>query len=190
MKYHEHILVHVIFYQACLDGQELRVAHRKGHQRLAAGRLVGVDLGGDGVLVVGVLGINIHHLGAKAQDAVEIPAFGDLFVQLQELFGKHVFAEGALHPQGVSVIKAFGFDEVDAGITDEVRRLQVDGIGVQTQRRVDLGDLSLLEQGDLGGHGQRLHLIVGHVDDGGAGLLMETLELRPHVDAQPSVQVG
>ena len=29
VKYHEHILVHVIFYQACLDGQELRVAHRK-----------------------------------------------------------------------------------------------------------------------------------------------------------------
>ena len=190
MKYHEHILVHVIFYQACLDGQELRVAHRKGHQRFAAGGLVGVDPGGNGVLVMGILGVDIHHLRPKAQDTVELPVLGDLLVQLHELLGEDVFAEGALHPQGIPVEGPLGLDEVDAGIAYEVRRLQVDGVGVQAQGRVDLGDLPLLEQGDLGGHGQSLHLIVGHVDDGGARLLVEALELRPHVDAQPGVQVG
>ena len=139
---------------------------------------------------MGILGVDIHHLRPKAQDTVELPVLGDLLVQLHELLGEDVFAEGALHLEAGPVVEPLGLDEVDAGVADEVRRLQVDGIGVEAQRRIDLGDLALLEQGDLGGHGQRLHLIVGHVDDGGAGLLMETLELRPHVDAQPSVQVG
>ena len=190
MKYHEHILVHVIFYQACLDGQEFRIAHGEGHQRFAAGGLVGVDSGGNGVLVMGILGVDIHHLGPEAQDAVELPVLGDLLVQLHELLGEDVFAEGALHLEAGPVVEPLGLDEVDAGVADEVRRLQVDGIGVEAQRRIDLGDLALLEQGDLGGHGQGFHLVVGHVDDGGAGLLVEALELRPHVDAQPGVQVG
>ena len=81
-------------------------------------------------------------------------------------------------------------EEVDAGVADEVRSLQVDGVLVELHRRRYLSQLALFEQSDLGGHGQGLDLVVGYVNDGCADLLVEALQLGTHVDTELCVQVG
>ena len=40
------------------------------------------------------------------------------------------------------------------------------------------------------GHGQGLLLVVGDVDDGAAGVVVQALQLGPHIHAELGVQVG
>ena len=49
---------------------------------------------------------------------------------------------------------------------------------------------AVVDEADLGGQGHGLHLVVGDVDEGGAGLHVEALELVAHLQAQLGVQVG
>ena len=55
---------------------------------------------------------------------------------------------------------------------------------------VDLNDDAFLEDGDLGGHGQRLDLVMGYIDHGRTGLDMQALQLGAHVYAELCVEVG
>ena len=136
-----------------------------------------------------ILGVNIDHLGTQTEHAFKLLAFGNLLVQLQRFMREHIGAELAGDRKRVAVVNALRVDEVDARVADKVRRLQIDRVGVQAQRGIDLGDLALLEQRDLRGHRQRFDLIVRDVDDRGAGLLVKTLQFRAHVDAKTRVEV-
>ena len=55
-------------------------------------------------------------------------------------------------------------------------------------RRVDLLEAAFIHHHDAVGHGQRLALVVGDVDEGDAELLLQRFELALHVDAQPRVE--
>ena len=80
--------------------------------------------------------------------------------------------------------------EVHGRRTDEAADEDARRIVVDLVRGADLLDLAALEDHDAVGERHRLHLIVGHVDDGGADGLVETLDLGPHLTAQLGVEVG
>ncbi len=61
---------------------------------------------------------------------------------------------------------------------------------VELQGRAHLLDDPVLHDHDPVRHGHGLHLVVGHVDRGGAQLPVEFADLRAHADAQLCVQVG
>src|SRR5690625_3585234 len=51
-------------------------------------------------------------------------------------------------------------------------------------------DLAFIEDGDTRGQGHRLPLVVGNEHHGGIELLVNAFEFRPHLQAQPGVEVG
>src|SRR5690606_12002248 len=73
-------------------------------------------------------------------------------------------------------------------LTDEVRDEGIARLLVEVARRGYLLDLALMEYRHPVGHGQRLALVVGHVDHGHAQALVDVLDLHLHVLAQLLVQ--
>ncbi|ELZ67519.1 phenol hydroxylase [Haloferax prahovense DSM 18310] len=61
---------------------------------------------------------------------------------------------------------------------------------VRLQRRGDLLEFAVVEDGDSVAHRHRLRLVVSDVDGGDAEVLLQALELRPHLRAKFGVQVG
>ena len=61
---------------------------------------------------------------------------------------------------------------------------------VDLSGRADLLKLTILQDCDAGGERHRLDLIMRDIDDRRAGLLMKSLDLHAHVDAQLGVEVG
>ena len=83
-----------------------------------------------------------------------------------------------------------GGDEVDrrlaeAGGDMEVRRALVD-----FARGADLDEPAGFEDADAVGHGHRLGLVVGNVEDGGAEVALDVLELEAHLGAELGVERG
>ena len=64
------------------------------------------------------------------------------------------------------------------------------GALVQVLRGGDLLDLALVHHTDAVGHGQRLFLIVGHEDGGGAGGELDAANLVAQLDAHLGVEGG
>ncbi len=64
----------------------------------------------------------------------------------------------------------------------------MDGARVDLSRRAALHDPPLVHDGDAIGHGQRFFLIVGHVDERDAKLLVEVLDLQLHLAGQLLVE--
>src|SRR5262249_52541953 len=69
-------------------------------------------------------------------------------------------------------------------IGDEARL----GLLIDTRGRVDLDDLTVVENGDAIGHRQRLPLIVGDEDESDAKLLLQRLELLLHLFSELEVE--
>ena len=185
-----YFLVHIILYQTDLDCQELGAANGERDKRFTACGLIGVDPGFHRILVMRILGIDIHHFGAQTEYAVEFFVLGDLLIGLYRVVGIYIGAELTFDRQRVTVVKTSGIDEVDARVSDEVRSLQIDRVRIQAQWRVNLGDLAFLEQSDFGGHRQSFNLIVSDIDDRRAGFLVQTLQFGAHIDTKPCVEVG
>ena len=61
---------------------------------------------------------------------------------------------------------------------------------VEIERRADLLDAAVAHHDDLVGHGHRLDLVVGDVDDRGPEPLVQLLDLDAHGDAELGVEVG
>ena len=59
---------------------------------------------------------------------------------------------------------------------------------VDLGRRADLLDPAVVEHGQAVAHGQRLLLVVRHVDEGDADLLLDPLELDLHLLAELEVE--
>ena len=78
----------------------------------------------------------------------------------------------------------------EVGITDEVGNELADGVVVDLVGGTHLGDLTGIHNDDLVGDGHGLGLIVGNVDGGDAGLLLDAADLRPHGDTELGIQVG
>ena len=132
--------------------------------------------------MVRVLSEDVHKLRPQAHHHIELTAGRDFLVQLHLVLAEIIVAHRALHAELLPVEERLGVDEVDPGVSDEIGGLKVDGVGVNLKW--------CLEQRDTGAHGQGLDLVVRDVDDGGPGLLVKPLELGPHVDSEPCVQVG
>ncbi len=89
-----------------------------------------------------------------------------------------------------------GRQEVHFGGADEARHELVVRVVVEIERGTELlqvGGRLALERAQhhyLVGQGHGLHLIVGHVDDGGVELLVQLGDLDTHLDPQGGVEVG
>ena len=66
----------------------------------------------------------------------------------------------------------------------------VDRLGIEPFRRIDLGDLPVLDHGDALADAERFELVRRRVDRGGAELPVQPLELGPHVVAELGIEVG
>ena len=64
------------------------------------------------------------------------------------------------------------------------------GSVVDLARRADLDQPARLDDADAVGHGHGLGLVVGDVEDGGAELLLDALQLEPEVGAELGVERG
>jgi hypothetical protein len=96
---------------------------------------------------------------------------------------------GAQHHLAVGVgVDHVGGHEVGGSheLGDELRR----GLQVDVARRGLLDDLPGGHHRDPGRHGQRLGLVVGHVERGDPELALEVAQLRAHAIAQGGVEVG
>ena len=76
----------------------------------------------------------------------------------------------------------------DIGAADEARHERRGRPQIQLARRRQLLDAPLVEHRDAIGHRQGLTLVVGHVDEGDAELLLQALELDLHFLAQLEVE--
>ena len=79
--------------------------------------------------------------------------------------------------------------DVYLGIADELGDVDVPGVRVDLARGSHLQDIARHDQGDAVGHGHRLGLIVGHVDERDAQSPMQLGDFRPHLGAQIGVQI-
>ena len=96
----------------------------------------------------------------------------------------------ATHQIAVFLLHDLGSEQIHGRIADKTgdercRRLLVQLIG----RRVSL-QLPLLHDGNAVGHGHGFHLIMGDINGGDPQVQLQTLDLTPHGQAQPSVQIG
>ena len=76
----------------------------------------------------------------------------------------------------------------DVGFADEVGHERIDRLIIDICRRADLLDVTTVHDHDGVRHGQRLLLVMGDVNKGDAGGLLDALELDLHLLAQLEVQ--
>ena len=82
------------------------------------------------------------------------------------------------------------FEQVDAGAAEEGRDAGVGRAVIDLVRGADLQDLAGLHERDAAGHGHRLHLVVGDIDEGGAEAAVQIGKLAAHMDAQARIEIG
>ena len=104
-----------------------------------------------------------------------------------------IMAEAAVHAFKFAVaeldLPILEHDAVDdVGLADEVRDKGVFRLVVDVGRAADLLNDAVVHDDDAVAHGQRLLLIVGDVDEGDAGALLNALELDLHILAQLEVE--
>ncbi len=157
--------------------QVVLVAHRLDH---VDGRLeVATTLDGADDLDVlrpdperGV-GRRLQRLAGVRRDGVaELPAAGVPAGRVDELVTLHLDLE-----------------EVHRRLADEPRDEPVGRLVVRLQRRRDLLELPVVEDRDPVAHRHRLRLVVGDVDGGRVEILLEPLELRPHLRPELGVEI-
>ena len=85
---------------------------------------------------------------------------------------------------------AFGFHKVDGWIPDEIRNKEVLRVPVDGEGRLILLQNAVVDEADLGGKGHGFHLVVGNIDEGGAGFHVQTLQFVPHFQTQFGIKVG
>ncbi len=83
-----------------------------------------------------------------------------------------------------------GRQKVDARRAQKARHEAVDRPLINLQRCAHLLDATLVEDGNAVAQGHGLHLVVGHIDDGGPQLLVQTRQLQPGLVAQGGIQIG
>ena len=90
----------------------------------------------------------------------------------------------------VGALATLGLHKVDGGVAHEVGDEQVVGLGIHGQGGVILLQNAVVDQADLGGQGHGLHLVMGDVDEGGAGLQVQALQFVAHLQAELGIQVA
>ena len=80
-------------------------------------------------------------------------------------------------------------DKVHRRRAHKGRHKQVRGRVVDVFRCAKLLHIAAVHHCDAGGQRHRLDLVVGHIDNGGAKVLVQLLDLGPHVDTQLGVEV-
>ena len=91
------------------------------------------------------------------------------------------FAGDLLEPAG---------NEVHRRRADKTRDKARGWLVIELVRRADLLDPAMVHHHHAVGERHGLDLVVGHVDGGGAHLLVHLLDLDPHLDAQLRVEIG
>ena len=88
------------------------------------------------------------------------------------------------------VAESRGWQQVDMRLAKA--RGDIDGNRslVDLTRGAELDQPALVKDADMGGHGHRLYLIMGHVQKGCAKVLVDSLQLDPKIGAQFGVQRG
>ena len=127
-----------------------------------------------------------HHPSLLGGNDVDILG-ADHHVHLHVLAEARVHAlEGEALEADLVVLQHDGGDDV--ALADEVRHEGVVGLVVDVGGLADLLDDPVLHDHDGVGHGQGLLLIVGHVDEGDAQLLLHALQFHLHLLAELQVE--
>ena len=87
-------------------------------------------------------------------------------------------------------LPALDLHKVDGGVAHEVCRKKIGRVIVNFQRRGVLLKDTVVHQADLRCQRHGLHLVVGDVYEGGAGLHMEPLQFIAHFQTQFGIQIG
>ncbi len=136
---------------------------------------------GGGHALAAVAGSRSDVLGPQADH--HLGAVGDLDVGRREPAAAH------LHPDPVSRVADQPRQRVHGWAADEPGDEQVRRLVVHVAGRAHLLEPAVLEHGDPVGHGHRLDLVVGDVDDGGGQLPVELDQLHPGLGPQLGVEV-
>ena len=94
--------------------------------------------------------------------------------------------EGAAAELDLAVLEHHTRDDV--GFSDEICDKGVDRLVVDVSRAADLLDNAVVHDNHAVAHSERLFLVVGDVDKGDAGTLLNTLQLDLHILAQLEVE--
>ena len=94
--------------------------------------------------------------------------------------------EGAAAELDLAVLEHHAVNDI--GFADEIRNKGVDRLVVDIGRAADLLDNAVVHDNHAVAHGERLFLVVGDVDKGDAGALLNALQLDLHVLAQLEVE--
>ena len=94
-----------------------------------------------------------------------------------------------LQREPVAVALDHGLEQVHLRAADEAGHEQVRRLVEQQLRIGDLLEPALAQHRDAVAHRHRLDLVVGDVDGRGADLALDARDLRPHLHAQPRVEV-
>jgi len=90
---------------------------------------------------------------------------------------------------GAAVLRHAPFQQVHRGRAHEIRDEQVRRRVVDLARATHLLHLAVFQHGDAGRQGHGLDLVMGDIDRRRAGLLVQALDLDPHVDPELGVEV-
>ncbi|CFE00875.1 Uncharacterised protein [Bordetella pertussis] len=117
-----------------------------------------------------------HHQADRLARRILAPRLGHL-QHAALVLDRHAVGAGLAHLAGQHIAAS-----QEAG-DEQIGRPLVEFGG-----RADLGDAAFVEDGDAVGHGQRLFLVVRHVQERGAGLLVQLAQLPLQIGAQLLVQ--
>ena len=81
------------------------------------------------------------------------------------------------------------FDEVDGRVADKIGGKEIGRAVVDLERCVVLLEDTVVDEADLRREGHRFHLIMGDIDEGRAGLQVETLQLVAHLETKLRIEV-
>ena len=101
-------------------------------------------------------------------------------VALGDMFGAEADLRGICGRTG----EGGGGQEVDAGLAEAGGDVGRDRVFVDLARGAVLHEAAVVENADMGGHGHRLDLVVGDVEEGGAEFGVDAFQLDPEVGAE------
>ena len=169
------------------DGQTDRLADRLCHGGM---HCEGEELGANHHLVVHALeydGLNnaLKQAVAGVDDLEILRTDNDIDRRILLEALVHAL-EGAAAELDLAVLEHHAVNDI--GFADEIRNKGVDRLVVDIGRAADLLDNAVVHNDNAVTHRQRLFLVVGDVDKGDAGTLLNALQLDLHVLAQLEVE--
>ena len=104
------------------------------------------------------------------------------------MLGAH--PDGMRRRRGCHIGKHAPRQEIDPRLAQPGGDMDIGRVVVDLPGRIDLHQMALLDDADARRHGHGLDLVMGHIEDGGAHVLLDALQLEAKLGAQLGVEGG